>query len=405
MNKKKSVTISDIAKRVGMTTITVSRALSKPDLVKPATLARILEVARELDYVPNAFARGLKRSESLIIGVITASVDNPFYSEMIKAISREAKKHGYTIMLVDTDELEELESKAVDTLLGYRVAGIILSPVSDEPSYQPNYLERLGNGKTPVVLLDRTIHDSPFSRVVLDNYHSGLQAAHYLLRQTPNFKRLLVLTGPEHSRITVERLKGLREVLAEHPHIQVEVQAGDYTLMPAYLHTLDYLATHSAPDAIMGFNQLITLGALRALRIAARRQDAQGNADQHRNHRGYHHQGQGLQQFVPQADRADQEQQADDHRRGHYLAGSVPGDAADNRQHQPPGRHAQQAFQVDDGPQQGVGDLPEHIAVVGHQCIDPTVDPVGDGKRKTLRKHNVLSIQWSVAGCPAACSG
>ena len=100
MNKKKSVTISDIAKRVGMTTITVSRALSKPDLVKPATLARILEVARELDYVPNAFARGLKRSESLIIGVITASVDNPFYSEMIKAISREAKKHGYTIMLV-----------------------------------------------------------------------------------------------------------------------------------------------------------------------------------------------------------------------------------------------------------------------------------------------------------------
>ena len=74
MNKKKSVTISDIAKRVNMTTITVSRALSKPDLVKPATLARILEVARELDYVPNAFARGLKRSESLIIGVITASV-------------------------------------------------------------------------------------------------------------------------------------------------------------------------------------------------------------------------------------------------------------------------------------------------------------------------------------------
>ena len=267
MNKKKSVTISDIAKRVGMTTITVSRALSKPDLVKPATLARILEVARELDYVPNAFARGLKRSESLIIGVITASVDNPFYSEMIKAISREAKQHGYTIMLVDTDELEELESKAVDTLLGYRVAGIILSPVSDEPSYQPDYLERLGNGKTPVVLLDRTIHDSPFSRVVLDNYHSGLQVAHYLLRQTPNLKRLLVLTGPEHSRISVERLKGLREVLAEHPDIQVEVQAGDYTLMPAYLHTLDYLAAHSAPDAIMGFNQLITLGALRALRM------------------------------------------------------------------------------------------------------------------------------------------
>jgi hypothetical protein len=66
---------------------------------------------------------------------------------------------------------------------------------------------------------------------------------------------------------------------------------------------------------------------------------------------------------------------------------------------------AQQVFKVDDGPQQRVGDVPEHIAVIAHQRIDPIVDPVGDGKRQILRKHNVLSIQWSVAGCPAACSG
>ncbi|AVB21308.1 MULTISPECIES: LacI family DNA-binding transcriptional regulator [Pseudomonas syringae group] len=267
MNKKKTVTISDIAKRVNMTTITVSRALSKPDLVKPATLAKILEVARELDYVPNAFARSLKRSESLIIGVITASVDNPFYSEMIKAISREAKKHGYTIMLVDTDNLEDLENSAVATLLGYRVAGIILSPVSDEPGYQPDYLDRLISGKTPVVFLDRTIHDSPFSRVVLDNYHSGLKAAQYLLAHTPAMKRLLVLTGPEHSRITVERLKGLHAVLAEHPAVQVDVCRGDYSLETSCQSTLNYLLERPAPDAIIGFNQLITLGALKALRV------------------------------------------------------------------------------------------------------------------------------------------
>lgn len=266
MNKKKTVTVSDIAKRVNMTTTTVSRALSKPNLVKAATLAKILEVARELDYVPNAFARGLKRSESLIIGVITASVDNPFYSEMIKAISREAKKHGYTIMLVDTDKLEDLENSAVATLLGYRVAGIILSPVSDEPDYQPDYLERLNSGKTPVVLLDRTIHDSPFSRVVLDNYDSGLKAAQCLLAHSPGMKRLLVLTGPEQSRITVERLKGLRAVLAEHPTVQVDVYRGDYTLEPSYQSTLAYLQDRPAPDAIIGFNQLITLGALKALR-------------------------------------------------------------------------------------------------------------------------------------------
>jgi LacI family transcriptional regulator len=264
--KKIPISISDIAKRVNMTPTTVSRALNKPGLVKPATLARILEVARELDYVPNAFARGLKSSESLIIGVITASVDNPFYSVMIKAISREAKQHGYTIMLVDTDGVAEVENKAVETLLSYRVAGIILSPVSDEPGYQPHYLARLSSGETPVVMLDRVLHDSPFSRVALDNYQSGFKGARYLLQQNPAIERLLVLTGPAHSHITEQRLAGFRAGLDAHGKpVQLDVCPGDYTLEPAHQATLAYLA-HSRPDAVFGFNQLITLGAMQALR-------------------------------------------------------------------------------------------------------------------------------------------
>lgn len=267
MSKKIPVTVNDIARRVNMTPVTVSRALNRPELVKPATLARILAVAQELDYVPNAFARSLKRSESLIIGLITASVDNPFYSEMIKAISREAKKHGYTIMLIDTDGSEALEHKAVDTLLSYRVAGLVLSPVSDEPSYQPLYLNRLSNGEMPVVQLDRALHASPFSHVVLDNYESGFKGACYLLAQKPDMQRLLVLTGPEHSRISQERLKGVQAALAQSARqVQLQVRSGDYTLEPAYQGTLDYLNQYAQPDAIFGFNQLITLGALKALR-------------------------------------------------------------------------------------------------------------------------------------------
>lgn len=267
MNKKVSATITDVARRVNVTTITVSRAFNKPHLVKPGTLERILAAARELDYVPNAFARGLKRSESLIVGVITASVDNPFYSEMIKAISREAKVHGYTIMLIDTDGSPDLEEKAVQTLLGYRVAGIILSPVSDEPAYQPVYLGRLRNGEVPVVQLDRTLSSAPFSQVVLDNYHSGMKGAHYLLNKAADLRRLLVLTGPEGSRISHDRLEGVKAAIAQSPQpIHLDVLAGDYTLEPAYTATLGYLHHHPLPDAIFGFNQLITLGALKALR-------------------------------------------------------------------------------------------------------------------------------------------
>ncbi|MFF7710872.1 substrate-binding domain-containing protein [Pseudomonas sp. NPDC007930] len=267
MSKKAAATITDVARLANVTTITVSRAFNQPQLLKPQTLERILGIARELDYVPNAFARGLKRSESLIVGVVTASVYNPFYSDMIQGISREAKRQGYTIMLIDTDGVAELEEKAIQTLLGYRVAGIILSPVSDEPGYQPAYLSQLRNGDVPVVQLDRTLHGTPFSLVVLDNFHSGVKAGAYLLARQPAVRRVLALTGPARSRISHDRLAGLQQAIAgSGREVRLDVIPGDYTLEPAYRAALAYLDEHGAPDALFGFNQLITLGALKALR-------------------------------------------------------------------------------------------------------------------------------------------
>ncbi|MFP8965660.1 LacI family DNA-binding transcriptional regulator [Pokkaliibacter sp. CJK22405] len=267
MAKKNQVTIADIAKRVNLTNITVSRALSKPEMVKPETLARILEVARELNYVPNAFARSLKRSESRIIGLVTASIDNPFYGDVIKAISWEAKKHDYSLMLFDTDGSAELETKAIETLLSYQVAGIILSPISDAPDYRPPYLGALEQSRIPVVQIDRALAETPFSKVVLDNYDSGYKAAQWLVSH--EVRSILALTGPEHSHITRERFRGLEQAIKESGRaISVEVIPGDYTLNPAMEATRDFLQTHPVPDGIFGFNQLITLGAMRALRQA-----------------------------------------------------------------------------------------------------------------------------------------
>ncbi|WP_438764993.1 LacI family DNA-binding transcriptional regulator [Kushneria sp. TE3] len=275
MPASRKVTIADIARHVGMTNITVSRALNKPEMVKPATRERIEQAALELGYVPNAFARGLKRSDSRLIGVVTASLDNPFYAEMIKAISRHAKQHDYAIMLFDTDGDPHLESTAIDTLLSYQAAGLILSPVSDEPDYQPDYLARLKASDIAVVQLDRTLHDSGFSAVVLDNLWAGERVAQYLLEKALTAQRrterdrLLVVAGPEHSRITCERLEGVREALgAQAGEVTIDVLWGDYTLAPAVDQVRDYLGRHGVPRAIFGLNQLITLGALKALREA-----------------------------------------------------------------------------------------------------------------------------------------
>jgi len=275
MVRNRGATIADIARHVGLTGITVSRALNRPEMVKPATRERIRQAAHDLGYVPNAFARGLKRSESRLIGVVTSSVDNPFYAEMIKAISRHAKRHDYAVLLFDTDGEAWLEANAIRTLLSYQVAGIILSPVSDEPDYQPDYLAQLKASEIAVVQLDRVLHGADFSAVVLDNVWAGQRAAAHLLDrvfdagtiETGAPARLLVAAGPEHSRISRERLQGVRNTLASVEHaVKVDVLWGDYTLNPALTDVGSFLDHYGPPRAIFGLNQLITLGALKALK-------------------------------------------------------------------------------------------------------------------------------------------
>ncbi|HET7315488.1 LacI family DNA-binding transcriptional regulator [Salinisphaera sp.] len=275
MSKNRRVTIADVAARVGLTNITVSRALNRPEMVKPETRSRIEAAASELGYVPNAFARGLKHSKSRLIGIVTASVDNPFYAEMIKAISRHAKQHNYAILLFDTDGEAWLEANAIETLLSYQAAGIILSPVSDQPDYAPDYIERLHNSDMAVVQLDRTLYNAGFSSVVLDNVWAGQCVATHLLKRVFTGQaappggpsRLLVAAGPEHSIISRARLAGVQSTLAESGHgIDTVVLWGDYTLESTRDQVGAYIENNGIPRAIFGMNQLITLGALQAMK-------------------------------------------------------------------------------------------------------------------------------------------
>ncbi len=267
MARHGKVTITDIARHVGLTNMTVSRALNRPEKVKPETRERILAAARELGYVPNAFASQLRSRDNRLIGLVTASVDNPFYTEVIKAISREAKKQNYTIMLIDTDGSPALEEVAIETLLSYQVAGIILSPVSDDTGYRPAYLERLRVTRVPVVMLDRTLNVSDYSRVVLDNHRAGRLLGELLVAK--GIRNVLALTGPRGSQITQRRLAGLEGAYdAAGVSLTLEQCPGDYTLEPAFRDMTDYLRKGERPEAVFGFNQLITLGAMRALHDA-----------------------------------------------------------------------------------------------------------------------------------------
>lgn len=265
--QKSKATITDVARKVGMTTITVSRAMNTPEKVKKTTLDKILAAAKELNYVPNAIARNLKSKESRIIGLVTASIDNPFYANTFKAINRIAKSHNYSLMLFDTDGAPDLERKAIDTLIGYQASGIILSAVSDASDYEPDYLHKLELAQIPVVQIDRKIQCASFPGVYLDNFTSGYKAMKHILSK--HCQNILVMAGPEDSSITIDRVNGAKKAIAEHENdVSFTVLYGDYQKELSKQAMKQFVDENTLPDAIFGLNILITIGAMEGLQEA-----------------------------------------------------------------------------------------------------------------------------------------
>jgi len=257
-NSHKNYTIEDIAKKANVTNITVSRAFNKPNMVKAETRDKIHAIARELNYVPNAFAQGLKKSSSQIIGIVTSSMYNPFYSELIKTVSRIARMNGYQIMLFDSDGSVEAENEALQTLFSYKARGILLSAVRDDKDYQPDYVEIAELYNIPLILIDRDLYNKNLNGVFLDNENIGRLTGEFLAKQP--WERILILAGPENSEITLSRISGIRNHLNEN---RITIINGDYDFLSQAEEVKKYLSSmENKPDCIIGLNGPITLGAI-----------------------------------------------------------------------------------------------------------------------------------------------
>lgn len=253
-------TIVDIARRAGVTNITVSRAFNKPELVKAATREKIHAIAKELNYVPNAFAQGLKNSSSQIIGIVTSSLYNPFYSSLIQRVSRIARKQGYQIMLFDTDGSEEAEDQAIQALFSYKARGILLSAVRDDKQYQPAYIEQAASYHIPLILIDRDLYNRQLGGVFLNNNKIGLLAGEYLAAQPES--KMLILGGPANSEITLSRTSGILDALYEKKN-HITIINGDYDFISQEVEVRTWLSQpENQPEYIIGLNGIITLGAM-----------------------------------------------------------------------------------------------------------------------------------------------
>lgn len=213
MMGKKQVTLADLAKALGISTATVSRALKDyPDISKD-TKRKVLDLAQKLNYHPNTFAAALRKSESRVIGVIIPEIVNHFFSTVIKGIMEVAYEADYHVMLCQSDESYEKEVKDARALLYNRVDGVMVSVAHETEVF--DHFQDFQNAGIPIVFFDKICEELPdTSTVVVDDYKGAFDAVAHLVAQ--GYRNIAHVRGPLNAYTSRNRYQGYLDALKKH---------------------------------------------------------------------------------------------------------------------------------------------------------------------------------------------
>ncbi|WP_033343186.1 LacI family DNA-binding transcriptional regulator [Catenuloplanes japonicus] len=251
-----AVTIKDVARVAGVSVATVTRALSTPEVVRPATRDRVREVAASLGYHPNRAARGLITGRTGNLGLLVPDLANPFFPGIVKGVQARAREADHAVFLADTDEDPAAEATLVRRL-AKQVDGLVVC----SPRMADAELRRLA-GEVPMVLVYRRIPGIPS---VTAGFLDGMrQAVGHLVAL--GHRRIAYVAGPKTSWANRERLRSLRAVVRTADVDLVEVG----NVMPRFeggVSAADRVLAASV-TSVIAYNDLVAIGLLH--RFAAR---------------------------------------------------------------------------------------------------------------------------------------
>jgi LacI family transcriptional regulator len=201
--------MKDIARDLGVSVVTISKALrGHPDISK-ATRERILLKAKELGYRPNLTARSLVTGRSSLIGLIVPDLIHPFFTDIARGLSLAMRREGYFLVISSSEEDADLEREEIEQMLAHRLDALIVATCQSSPES----LRMVQQGDTPLVLLDRSFKELPAHFVGSDDYAVGKLATEHLL--AVGCRRISHIRGPENS-VGQRRLKGYLDTLKKH---------------------------------------------------------------------------------------------------------------------------------------------------------------------------------------------
>lgn len=254
-------TSHDIARRVGLSQSTVSRALRGDPRVAVATRLRVEEVARELEYVPNAAARSLITSRTDAIAIVLADITNPFYPQLVDVLHDEFGLAGFRTVLLNDRSMASGVSELTTHLSSGAVDGIVfLSSTLSSPA--PRALAERG---VPVILLNRRVDGLDVDQVVADNVGGGALAADSLLKL--GHERVGLIPGPANTSTGRDRELGFMASLERHGvgFDRALRRESPYSHQGGYQAGIELLSgDHEPPTAIFCGNDVIAFGVLDA---------------------------------------------------------------------------------------------------------------------------------------------
>jgi DNA-binding LacI/PurR family transcriptional regulator len=251
------VSIFDVAKKSGLSVVTVSRVLNGAGTVREKNRQKILNVMKELDYRPNAAARSLARGKTGIIGLIITTLQDSFFDAVVKEINDALALHGYFLAVSVTQGIGSDENHYL--IQEDRVDGlIILSPIQEE-----NYIKELKRRNIPYLLIDNQKEDSSVSSLVVDNFKGGYMATKHLLDL--GHTHITHLSGPELFLSTRERREGFIQALSEAGVESYEIIQGQFDIEFGYATAKAWVRGNKLPTAVFAGDDYIAIGVVNAL--------------------------------------------------------------------------------------------------------------------------------------------
>lgn len=255
------VKLRDVAELAKVSTATVSRVLSNTGRVTEKTRRKVTEAMQELDYQPNFLGRQLRKMETKTILVVVPDIANTFFSKVLRGIEAVAAKHGFQVLMGDSQNSSLSESQYLNHLRYKQVDGVILLTARTNP----RLVEELSDNY-PIVLACEYLEGSRIPTVSIDNISSARKMTSHLIQL--GHRRIAHISGPMSIILGRDRLKGYEQAMVQNnlEMDQVLVQEGDFSYESGYQLMKKLLALQTPPTAVFAANDEMAIGAIKAIK-------------------------------------------------------------------------------------------------------------------------------------------